>query len=359
MGVDLSRLKEREALPSRREPHWQRIRPGCFLGYRPSAREGAGTWIARAYDEDHRKYHLKALGDFPEHTARDKFTAAKAEAERFAGIVEAGGHKRTPIETVGDACKEYAKLNTEAEGRLKLHVCNDEIARVRLARLRRHHVWEWRKRLEEKPARRKGRALSPSSINREMAMLRAALNRVLTPGAPDTDAAWQEALRPIKNADRRRTLYLDRMQRRELLDHVSSEAKSFVHALCLLPLRPGAVAELTVASFDKRTRELTISRDKDGRPRRILIPAAAAEHFAAAAAEKPPTARLFVRSNGEPWTRETWKRPIRGTCPLGTCMAIDRRQAGAEAECCSASYRFLLRRAFSVSRSHSDQSRSQ
>jgi hypothetical protein len=64
MGLDLSKVKERDALRNQREPYWQRIRPGCFLGYRPSAREGAGTWIARAYDEDQRCYRLKALGDF-------------------------------------------------------------------------------------------------------------------------------------------------------------------------------------------------------------------------------------------------------------------------------------------------------
>jgi hypothetical protein len=64
MALDLSRVSKRDALLRQREPHWQRLRPGCFLGYRPSAREGAGTWIARAYDEDHRRYRLKALGDF-------------------------------------------------------------------------------------------------------------------------------------------------------------------------------------------------------------------------------------------------------------------------------------------------------
>lgn len=42
MALDLSKVKERGALRSQREPYWQRIRPGCFLGYRPSAREGAG-----------------------------------------------------------------------------------------------------------------------------------------------------------------------------------------------------------------------------------------------------------------------------------------------------------------------------
>ena len=318
MALDLSRVKERDALTLRREPYWQRIRPGCFLGYRPSAREGIGTWIARAYDDDLRAYRLKAIGDFGGLPGRDRFMIAKTEAEAFAAMVEAGGQVEKTLETVDDACRRYAKANTEAEGRFKRQVYSDPIAKVKLAKLRRSHLKAWRKRLEEKPAlvtRRKNgdqftRPRSPSSVNRDMAMLRAALNRVLAPGAPDTEAAWQEALRPIRNADRQRTLYLDRNQRRLLLENIDADIEPFVRTLCLLPLRPGAVAGLVVEDFDKRTSELTIGKDKSGRPRRILVPRAAAELFAAQTKDKLPGAPLFTRANGAPWDRETWKKPI-------------------------------------------------
>ena len=144
-----------------------------------------------------------------------------------------------------------------------------------------------------------------------MAMLRAALNKVLAPGAPDTEAAWQEALKPIRNADRQRTLYLDRSQRRALLDNAPGEAVHFLKALCLLPLRPGAVATLNAGDFDKRTRELTIGKDKSGRPRRVLLPGDATELFTAQAKDKLPAAPLFARANGKRWNKESWKVPMR------------------------------------------------
>jgi hypothetical protein len=75
-----------------------------------------------------------------------------------------------------------------------------------------------------------------------MAILRTALGSVLPLGAPNTEAAWQEALKPIRNAVKRRTLYLTLEQRRALVAAVGPEAQPFVTALCLLPLRPGAVA---------------------------------------------------------------------------------------------------------------------
>lgn len=331
MGLDLSRVKERDALPSRREPHWQRIRPGCFLGYRPSAREGAGTWIARAYDEDQRGYRCASLGDFAELPGRDRFAVAKMEAERFVSLVESGGYFVDQVETVEEACRRYAETNPEAEGRFKRHVYSDPIAKLKLTRLRRHHVKAWRQRLADRPALvsrgKRGdvvtRPRSPASINRDMAMLRAALNKVLAPGAPDSEAAWQEALKAIRNADRQRTLYLDRSQRRRLLAATEGEAKPFVETLCLLPLRPGAVANLRVADFDARTSELTIGKDKSGKPRRIRVPDTAARLFMKQAARKRADAMLLTRANGKSWDRDTWKKPIaraakRADLPTGT-----------------------------------------
>jgi integrase len=319
MAIDLSKVGRRSALKPRREPYWHRIRPGCFLGYRRPGREGAGTWIARAYDEDTQRYQFKAIGDLGSLEEKDKFAAAKKEAEHFADLIQSGGEAKAALETVAQACRAYAIRNPEAAGRFERHVYGEPLAKVRLSKLRRHHLREWRQSLAAKPAlvsrakngEQRTRPRSPASLNRDMAVLRAALNRVLAPGQPDTDAAWQEALRPIKNADRQRSLYLDRDQRRALLAQLSSEARPFVQALCSLPLRPGAAASLKVGDFDKRTNELSIGKDKNGKPRRIVVPTEAARLFSAQITDKLPSAHLFTRKNGKTWDKETWKLPIR------------------------------------------------
>ncbi len=94
MARDLSRVKERDGLRPQREPYWQRLRAGCFIGFRPSKKSGAGTWIARAYDEDLRKYRMKALGDFGTVAPNERFALAKKEAEAFAD--QAATASRTP-----------------------------------------------------------------------------------------------------------------------------------------------------------------------------------------------------------------------------------------------------------------------
>ncbi|WP_341632093.1 tyrosine-type recombinase/integrase [Sphingomonas agri] len=316
--ADLSRVKDRETLKPRREPYWQRLRPGCFVGFRAATRGGAGTWIARAYDETKRCYRLKALGSFGEKPANERFAAAKKEAESFATEVERGSISEEKVETVEDACRRFAKSRDEAAGRFSRYVYSDPIAKVKLAKLRRSHVAAWRARLEATPAlvsrRKKGepitRPRSPATLNRDMAVLRTALGAVLPLGAPNTESAWQEPLKPVKNAVKRRTLYLNRDQRRKLVGAVDSEAEPFVRALCLLPLRPGAVAALTAGDFDKRTSELTIGKDKAGDGRRIIIPTVAASLFIATGKNKLPAATLFTRANGKAWDKETWNDAI-------------------------------------------------
>jgi integrase len=316
--ADLTKVSARDKLKVRHEPYWHRLRPGCFVGYRPSAKGGPGTWIGRAYEEETQHYRLKALGAFAEHPASARFALAKEASEAFALQVERGGLPQERLDTVADVCRQFARSRIEAEQRFRRYVYNDPLAKVKLSKLRRSHVARWRDRLKETPAlvsRRKfgepvTRPRSLATVNREMAVLRTALGSVLPLGAPNTEAAWQEALKPIRNAVKRRTLYLSLDQRRALVAAIDVEAEPFVRALCLLPLRPGAVAALTVADFDRRTSELTVGKDKAGAGRRILVPPSMAEHFAAAAEGKEPAAPLFTRSNGRAWDSNSWKIPI-------------------------------------------------
>lgn len=315
---DLSKVALREGLSARREPYWHRLRPGCFVGYRPSRKGGPGSWVARAYDNEHGRYRIKAIGSFAAHSPRERFALAKQAAETFSADVERGALPTEKIETVADACRLFGKSRPEDDARFRRFVYSDPIGRVKLTKVRRSHLEDWRSRLSRTPARvsrrKKGtqitRARAPSTLNRDMAALRAALGRFLAPGRPDSDGAWQEALRPIKNATRRRTLYLTLDQRRQLVKQVDSEAGAFVRGLCLLPLRPGAVAALSVADFDARTSELTIVKDKAGERRRILVPESAAELFRKEAKGKKPSAPLFTRANGTGWDKNSWKIPI-------------------------------------------------
>lgn len=320
---DLSRIGERERLKPKPgdEPHWHRLRQGCYVGFRPSKKKGGGTWFARFYDPDNGRNVRKPLGDYGLLTGHDVFKQAKADAEKWAETVESGGERDRSLVTVKDACEAYLKEKPGpiAKGVFRRHVYSDPIANVKLDKLRRHHLRAWRKRLEEAPAlltrnkkgERKTKVRSEATVNRDMVPLRAALGRVLMQGPPNTDAAWQEALKPFKNAGKRRELYLDMDQRRALLDAASDDVRPLIKGLCLMPLRPGALAELTVGQFDARTRTLTVSKDKVKNPRQITLPPVIGEFLSELAKGQKALAPLFRDPDGSAWNKDTWKKPIK------------------------------------------------
>jgi integrase len=321
---DLSRIGERERLKPNAgdEPHWQRLQPGCYLGFRPSKKKVGGTWFARVSDPNKQgRYVRKALGAYSLLSGHEVFKQAKADAENWAKMVESGGQLEEGMVTVKDACDAYLqeKPGTIAEGVFRRHVYSDPIAQIRLDKLRRHHLRAWRKRLEDAPAlltrnkkgKRETKIRSDATINRDMVPLRAALRRILTLGPPNTDAAWQEALKPIPNAGRRRELYLDKDQRRRLLEAASDQAKAFIKGLCVLPLRPGALASLKVRHFDARTRTLTVGKDKHGNPRQITVPSVMTNFLTKLTEGQPSTAPLFAQPDGSAWHKDAWKGPIK------------------------------------------------
>ena len=326
---DLSRIGDREKLKPKAgdEPHWHRLRQGVYVGFRPSKKMAGGTWFARFYDGENNRNKRKSLGDYGTLSGHEVFKRAKADAETWAATVESGGEFAREMVTVKDACEAYLKdkPNPIAEGVFRRHVYDDPIAKVKLEKLRRHHLRSWRKRLEETPAlltrSKKGekrfKERAKSTVNRDMVPLRAALGRVLTPGSPNTDAAWQESLKPFKGADKPRKLYLDKTERKRLIDLSCEEVRPFLMALSLLPLRPGALASLTARDFDKRTRTLTIGKDKNDRQRQISLPTFIAEFLAAQVHGKLPNTPIFARHSGDAWNKDSWKKPVKAAARAG------------------------------------------
>lgn len=332
-----ARLKPRQA------PYWHRLGSGRHVGLRKT--EAGMSWHARAYDPDARVQVRRALGDFAHLPPAERFGAAVAAALEWFGHLGRGGHVKSL--TVADAWRRYAehqhktkgkKAADEVRSRLLRHVEGDPIAGVYLEKLAPRHLQEWRDRIASQPAMqpKRGpncrsktaplppRAKSPASINRDMVPMRAALNLAFADGFVTSDHAWRRALKPTPNADGRRTLYLDRDQRRALIANLPEDAAAFAHGLCLLPLRPGALAALTVADFDARQGTLRIGTDKAGAGRTVLLPEAVVELLRGQARSKLPAAPLFARWDGRRWNKDAWKVPIKAAAlaaglPADTC----------------------------------------
>lgn len=323
-------VRGQAALSVRNAIHWHKLHAGQHLGLRKT--KTAQTWYARAYDGE--RQVRKGLGTFDHLPPNERFSAASKEAERWFKHLDAGGATRGI--TVLEACERYVQAlrddpekgdaSADAEaGYVRRFIARDKIASIPVDKLVKAHVQDWRRRMERKPVAppRRGkhcrnreplpppRKRKPVSVNRNMVTLRAALNLAKADGFVTSDLAWAQALKPIKGVANQRALYLDRDERKTLIGALPDDAARFVRGLCELPLRPGALAALTVADFDARHKLLCIGHDKAGEGRYLPLPPVTAKLIADEARGKLPAAPLFARWDGGAWRKDGWMKAIK------------------------------------------------
>ena len=143
-----------------------------------------------------------------------------------------------------------------------------------------------------------------------MNVLKAALNYAHDHGYVDSDNAWRLALKPIENANRRRDIYLSSEERRRLIDAMQDDIKPMARAMTLLPFRSSVFAKLTVGDFDERQSVLRVEKDKKAKDRRVPLPAETARFFSQNCANKKAEHFIFVDRNGNPWNKDSWKKPF-------------------------------------------------
>lgn len=317
-------VDSRKKLLPRKEPYWQRLTSLSYLGFRKNDAKG-GTWVMRIQTEGKSERKYKALGTFADKPDGDKFDAAKKAAESHLKHLEGGGSNESI--TVGEACNRLVQkykdegreaAATDAKGRFKRWVhSNEKLAATPIQKLTANMLADWRTNLAKTPAMHQNKTVvsdkprAASSLNRDMAVLKTALNLAHEDGFTSSDHAWSSKLKPVKDANGRRDCYLDIDQRKALIAHSAPDLAILVRAMSLLPMRPGAVAAFTVANFDKRLNSLVIGKDKAGKDRKITLPSSTAAFFTAQTKDKARSAPIFARADGSAWNKDSWKYPFK------------------------------------------------
>lgn len=313
-SIDKARTRAR--LEPRREPYWGApLARGLFLGFRKL--DDGGTWIARWRDDDGRQHYL-SIG----HADSIPYDDAVLAAHAFVKAADAGVDT-SEVQTVTDACKAYVEdrrrekgkaTADDAAGRFRRDVYRHAIGKIKLTKLRSEHVKQWRA----------GLAMGDGSANRMLATLKAALNFAVASRYVEAGRAIEWASVKAHKVSARRTLYLDAKQRHALVAALPEYAQPFARALCLLPLRPGALARAVVADLDTKRASMRIVHDKAGAGRTIALSPDALALLRDQAKGKLPAAPLVARPDGAHWLRWDWAPLIReaaGTAnlPGSTC----------------------------------------
>jgi integrase len=262
--MDLSRKRDRAALKVRREPHWQKLGKGTFLGYR----RGAETWLARYRDSKGKQNFLALDGVAP-----DDFQGAKEAAEVWfatLGGTAARSPKRSTTKAALETYLAYLRRQgrgdaaDEAEGRFKLVVYKDPVANLSLESATRDDFEEWRDRLKLDKV---GKPRQPRSINRHVRSVVAGLNKARDLGHIGNPEAWNlSALADDREEDGQTAIFLTPEQRKAIIDAAPATLAAFLKGLESTGARPGELAGATVEAFDGEQLRL---QHRKGRPAKL------------------------------------------------------------------------------------------
>ena len=324
MAHDISKVSVRQKLKTQREPYWLKLASGSYVGFRKMTASDAGTWVARYWDAGKGKQEFATFGKLDDLPDGQRFDQACKLAREWLGHLGTGGSNERV--TVLAACHSYAqhieesksaKAAADLRARYARWIEGAPIGNIELTKLTREHVKSWRSHLVKTPVviGKSGvtRERSKETVNRDLTALRAALNYAKDNRQATSDFAWQLPLKPFKNAGKRRTTYLPIEERRRLLEHASGDIAHFIRGLCIVPLRPGALAQLQCSSFSIPLQTLTVGKDKSGENRDVKLKGASSQFFTDMCSGKAPSDFIFTREGATAWNKDAWKDPIKNT----------------------------------------------
>jgi integrase len=322
----------------RRAPYYVKIAKGLHLGYyRGSA---SGSWIARRYRVGG-VYETDALGGADDTLDADgikvlDFWQAQDAAKKWAEqqrLVDAGIVRRGTY-YVRDAIADYLE-EIRGEKRPEAvksyeHMFNafvlPELGTIACENLTRDRLLKWRnaQALRPKRVRSKKGAIAPATkptpddedarrkrkvtTNRNLSMLRAALNRAYQAERITSDHAWRR-VKPFPKVEEAVIRYLTADEARRLVNACSGEFRRMVQAAILTGCRYSELTRLTCGDYNPDSRTLAIRLAK-GRIRHVVLTDDGDRCFAAWTAGKGGQELVFRRGDGDVWAKSQQVRPL-------------------------------------------------
>ncbi len=323
---------------------WIPLSQGRALGYRKGTR--GGVWLARYKIDGFRKEEKLALADdildaegarvldfaHAQEKARTWFLSATTLATG-EHVSDRGGY------TVNRCCLDYLNHLERRGAPDYLHTKYDlhayaipKLGTLQVAKLTRPKLEQWRADIAASPRRtnrkqeqenephiqteeelRKRRA----TVNRIMRRLRAALNLSLEEGRVYANPmAWK--VPPFENVEVARAVFLSEKDQRNFVKACASEKEfqRLVRAGLYTGARYGELGRLGVGDFNASAGTLFIAKSKGGQQRHVHLDLEAARFFRDVCTNRDLGEVMFLRENGEPWVKDSQKKPMGRACTM-------------------------------------------
>jgi integrase len=320
----------RRRLEAGRQPHWHTIVAARdHLGYQRWPHDKVGRWILRRRRGGH--YSTEPLGTADDARRADgvsvlSFEQARAKAVELAGSEDRPAGRITVARAVADYVdflRSQGRSTYHAESTAATHILprlgDQEVSQLTSAQLRR-----WLIGVADQPARKRSKAdgrqkfkalngdesvrRRRSSANRILATLKAILNHAYDERRCPSNDAWGRRLKRFKGVDGARTRFLSTAEAVRLINACEEDFRLLVRAALETGCRYGELCRLEVSDFSPSGGTVAVRRSKTWRQRHVVLTAEGAAFFRRVCAGRLGSARMFLRSDGEPWARSNQGR---------------------------------------------------
>jgi len=313
------------------------LSPGLQLVYR-RPRTGAGSWYVRMQSDGVGSRTKFGTADDYEDADGSRilsFHQAQERCRRFAA--ESRKTALPKLATMADAVDNYVawfrdhrKSIATTLSSINAHIL-PALGRKRLVELTTQDLRKWHESISAAPARRRCRRGSPdpsfrpepssndqkrarkATANRQLAVLKAILNRAWQDGLVADDAAWRK-VKPFSRVDEPVIRFLTTQESARLINACSPDFRVLVQAALLTGCRYGELARLRVADISANGSLRISAEAKSGRTRHVFLSEDGALLFASLTLGKVGSDHVFLRADGKPWGKNHQSRPIQDAC---------------------------------------------
>jgi integrase len=280
--------------------------------------------------------------DSPDADGEHVLSFAQAQEAARTWFVELARHARgdytTGPFTIRECLEDYAawlqghrKTAGDTRYRIDTHIA-PKLGDIQCERLKTAEIQKWLLDLATSPARLRSKrnAKRPNfrelnkadhnavrrrraSANRNLTVLKAALNRAWRDGRIRSDDAWRR-VRPFEEADAARVRYLKVAEAKRFLNVCDSDFRPLAQAALLTGARYGELAALRASDFNPDSGTIHVRTSKSGKGRHIVLNDEGTALFKSLSAGKPGDVLLLTKSDSSAWNKSHQARPMAEAC---------------------------------------------
>jgi integrase len=293
----LHNREKRRELRVARKPYWRNIEHGKHIGYRKSTEGGA--WIARLYLGAGRyaETRLGAADDVLDADGREVLSWSEAQRKAHEWFLRreaeevgepSGSSEKLTVGDALDAYLEWYKVNRKAYADTRYNVeahIRPALGRIEIRRLTLTRIDRWKAEVAASPLRRRTAKGKPQvfsacaagadalrarkvTANRNLTILKAALNKLLKDRRLPIAPLWRDAAR-FSKVDAARPRFLESHEAVRLINACEPAFRSLVQAALVTGARYGELVRLRVGDY--RNGKLQVRESKSGKSRWVAL----------------------------------------------------------------------------------------